>query len=322
MRRLIAIMLAAVLPGLAGTTHAQQPWPAKPVRVVVANSPGAGTDIAARGFSNALSQRVGQSVVVENRPGADGYIAAESVARSAPDGHSLFFASQSFFGIDPHIKKSMPVDPVRDFTPIAVMLDDTGATGLFAHPAMPFTTIPEMVGYARANPGKLSVATVVPLFSMMAAWINKRGGIDILDIKYKSSAQATQDAIAGRVSLLLQSFGTMEQHVKSGKVRVLGVSRPIDDYPQFASFASVFPGFKQPSYMVLVGPAGMDAELTRRINRAAANVVEDPKFNQDLSKLRWRNLKGARTPEGTVEFLRQARAEWGEFIREIGIQPQ
>jgi tripartite-type tricarboxylate transporter receptor subunit TctC len=289
---------------------------------VVANSPGAGTDLAARGFSNNLSQLVGQSVVVENRPGADGLIAAESVARSAPDGYSLFFASQSFFGIDPHIKKSMPVDPVRDFTPIAVMLDDTGATGLFTHPTLPFTTIPEMVAYAKSNPGKLTVATVVPLFSMMNAWISKRGGIDILDIKYKTVAQATQDALAGRVSLLLQSFGTMEQHVKSGKIRVLAVSRAIDDYPQFPTFESVFPGFKQPSYMVLVGPAGMDTELARRINKAAAAVVEDPKFNKDLSKLRWRNLKGGRTPQGTAEFLREARAEWGQFVREAGVQPE
>jgi tripartite-type tricarboxylate transporter receptor subunit TctC len=321
MQRFTIVLLTAVLPLLAGTAHSQS-WPAKPVRVVVANSPGAGTDIAARVFTGSLSQRVSQSVVVENRPGADGYIAAETVARSAPDGYTLFFASQSFFGIDPHIKKSMPVDPVRDFTPIAVMCDDTGASGLYAHPSMPFTSIPEMVAHAKANPGKLSVATVVPLFSMMNAWIGKRGGIEILDVKYKSSAQATQDVIAGRVPLLLQSFGTMEQHVKSGKVRVLALSRAVDDYPQFPTFASVFPGFKQPSYMVLMGPAGMDAELTRRINRAAAAVVEDAKFNQDLRKLRWRNLGGARTPEGTAQFLRQARADWGEFIRETGLRPQ
>lgn len=315
----IAFASVATFPGAA---QAQQLWPTAPVRILVANSPGTATDLAARIFADNLSRNIGQSVVVENRPGADGYIAAVQVAHSAPDGYTLFFASQSIFGIDPHLKKEMPVDPDRDFTHVAIMIDDTGPIGLYAYPPLPFTTIPEMVGYAKANPGKLTFATIVPTFSLIGAWINKRSGIELLEIKYKSGAQGLQDVLSGRVSLYLDTFGPTEPYIKAGKLRVLAVTRRVDDYPQFPTFESVYPGYRQPSFVVLVGPAGMPAGLTKRINRVSATVVENPKFNQDLAKLRWRNIEGARTPQGATELLRRGRADWGAFIQEIGITPE
>ncbi len=315
----IAFTLLALLPA---ALRAQQPWPTTAVRILVANSPGTATDVAARVYADSLSRVVGQAVFVENRPGADGYIAAEQVVHAAPDGYTLFFASQSIFGIDPHIKKVMPVDPQRDFTYIAMMIDDTGATGLYAHPSMPFRTLPEMVAYAKANPGKLSYASIVPIFSIIGAWINKRSGIDVLEVKYKSAPQAYQDVLAGRVPLLLDAFGSIEPHIKAGKLRVLAVSKRVDDYPELPTFESVYPGYRQPSFIVLVGPAGMPADLAERINRASATVVRNPRFNGDLAKLRWRNLEGARTPRQTAELLSRARADWGELIRETGITPE
>ncbi|MFM9972733.1 MAG: tripartite tricarboxylate transporter substrate-binding protein, partial [Burkholderiales bacterium] len=121
---------------------------------------------------------------------------------------------------------------------------------------------------------------------------------------------------------MLDAFGSMEQHVKAGKLRVLAVTRGLEDYPQIPTFQSIYPDYRQPAFIVLTGPAGMSADLTDRINKASASVVTNPKFNQDLAKLRWRNLDGARTPQGTSELIRRARAEWGAFIREIGIQPE
>jgi tripartite-type tricarboxylate transporter receptor subunit TctC len=314
--------LLLALTCFAGLAQAQQPWPASPIRVLVANSPGTATDVAARVFSDQLSRNTGQSAIVENRPGADGYLAAQEVARSAPDGYVLFFASQSIFGIDPHIKKVMPVDPERDFTPLAIMLDDTGATGVYAHPSMPFSTLPEMFAWAKANPGKLSFGSIVPIFSMIGAYINKRGGIDMLEIKYKAAPQAVQDTMAGRVPIYLDAFGSMEQHMKAGKLRILAVTKRLDDYPQIPTFQNLWPDYRQPAFIVLMGPGGMPAALALRINRASAAVVENPKFNQDLDKLRWRNVEGARTPQGTAEYMRRARADWGVFIKEIGLQPE
>jgi tripartite-type tricarboxylate transporter receptor subunit TctC len=315
-------LLLLVVGAAAGVAFAQQPWPAAPVKVLVANSPGTATDIAARLFADGLARSVGQSVVIDNRPGADGYIAAEAVARSAPDGYTLFFASQSVFGIGPFTRKVQTVDPERDFTPIAIMVDDTGAIGLYVHPGLPVTTLPELIAYAKANPGKLSFASIVPLFSMLGAWLNNRAGIDMVDIKYKSAPQGLQDVLTGRVPIYLNAFGTMEQHVKSGKLRVLAVTRPVDDYPQVPTFESYFPEFRQPGTIALVGPAGMPSGLVERINRASAAIVENPKFNKDLAPLRWRNESGARTPQAAAQVLRQGRAEWGAFIRQAGIQPE
>jgi tripartite-type tricarboxylate transporter receptor subunit TctC len=321
MMRRVQAFLAVALVACSGLASAQA-WPVKPVLLVIGNAPGAAVDAGARIIAYSLANKLGQTVVVDNRPGADGYIAAQAIARSASDGYTLFLAAQSVMAVDPHIKKSMPFDVEHDFTPIAVMVDDTFAHGLFAHPSLPFTTLQEMIVYARANPGKLTIAISVAQFSMLASWLDKRAGIQTLQVPYKSANQAVQDIVAGRVSLFLTNFGFFEQFVKGGKVRVLAVTRPVDDWPQVPSYASIFPDFTFTTFFALVGPAGMGRELVYRINRAAAAVVEAPAFNQDMAKIRWRNLGGARTPEGTAEFIRQARADWGAFIKQIGLQPQ
>jgi tripartite-type tricarboxylate transporter receptor subunit TctC len=301
--------------------HAQA-WPVKPVRLVVANAAGAVVDTGLRIIANNLSGVIGQAVAVDNRPGGDGVIAAEVVARASPDGHTLMFASQSFFSIDPHLKKSLPLDPDRDFTPIAMLVDDSGATGLFAHPSMPFSTLTEMVAFAKQNPGKLSVATTTPHFAMLATWLDKRAGMKTVVVPYKAAPQAIQDLLAGRVELFLTNYGFFERYVKEGKARPLAVTRATDEAPGVPTIASVFPGFTYTSFFSLMGPAGMPRDLVLRINRAAAQVVENPGFNQDLRKVRWRNTVGALTPEGAAEAMRQARNDWGVFIREIGLQPQ
>jgi tripartite-type tricarboxylate transporter receptor subunit TctC len=167
------------------------------------------------------------------------------------------------------------------------------------------------------------VATLsLPLFDMLNSWINKRSGIDTQVVRYKATAQANQDALAGTVPLILTAFGPFEQYVKAGRVKTLMVTRPVDGYPQLLLLNSVFPDFEQPSFVVLVGPAGMAPELTQRINRLAASIVENPKYNQDLASVRWRLLEGARTPQGTAEFIRAKREAWARFVKEIGLKPE
>ncbi len=317
--------LIAVVSLLISTTpwaqNTNPVWPVNAVKLIVANSAGTATDLAARIVADSLAHQIGQGVVVENRPGADGYIAAEQVARALPDGHTLFFASQSLFGIDPHLRKIMPLNPDKDFTPIAMMIDDTGATGLYVHPSLPVNTLQELVNYGKAKPDSLSFAAIVPLFSMVGAWISQRTGMPMLEVKYKSAPQAVQDVLAGRVPVYLDALGSMEPHIKSGRLRLLALSQRVDDYPSTPTFASIFGDYRQPTYISLVGPANMPAALIERINRAAAAVVEAPRFNQNLAKLRWRNNAGARTPQATAEWLRRTRAEWGLYIQQAGIRP-
>jgi len=314
--------LFALCIALVSCAHAQQPWPARPVRLIIANSAGAATDVAGRVFADMFSRRIERPVTVENRPGGDGLVGAQAVVGSAPDGYTLFFASQSTVAIDPNLRKSMPFDPVRDFTAIAVLCDDTGPSGIFAHPSMPFTTLPGMIDYARANPGKLTYATTVPLFSMLGEWLQRRANIQMIEVPYKSTPQATQDALAGQVSLYIQSYGPMEQHLKAGKVRVLAVTVRQPDIAQIPTVADTFPGFSMRGSMFLLGPAGMSADIVQRINREADAVVRNPLFNQQLKRLRWQNSEGARTPEGTVQFIRETRERWTRFIAETGRQPE
>ena len=307
---------------LVSCAYAQQPWPARPVRLIIANSAGAATDVAGRVFADMLSRRIERPVTVENRPGGDGLVGAQAVVGAAPDGYTLFFASQSTVAIDPNLRKSMPFDPVRDFTAIAVICDSTGPSGIFAHPSLPFSTLQGMVDYARAHPGKLTYATTVPIFSMLGEWLQRRAGIQMLEVPYKSTPQATQNAIAGQVALYIQAYGPMEQHLKAGKLRVLAVTVRQQDIAQIPTVADVFPGFSMLGSMFLLGPAGIAPDVVQRINREADAVVKNPLFNQQLKRLRWQNSEGARTPQGTVEFIRETRERWTRFIAETGRQPE
>ena len=301
---------------------AQTNWPARPVRIVVSNSPGGAPDLAARIFNDSLSRIIGRPVLLENRPGADSFLGAEAVARSEPDGQTLFLATQSVLAIQPNIKKKMPLDPVRDLSPLAVVWDDTGASGVFTSPASPFRTWQELVAFGKANPGKLDYATSVPLFRMLGLWISKRAGFEWQEIPYKIGTQAQQDAATGRVAAIITAFGPLESLIRSDKLRVLAVTGKVQGWPQLPQIADFYPGFTQPSFVVLAGPAGMPAGLAQRINRAAAAVVEDPKFNKDMSAIRWFNWDGARTVEGTLQYVRAQREAWAKFVREAGIEPE
>jgi tripartite-type tricarboxylate transporter receptor subunit TctC len=316
------IIAAAAVALFVGAAHAQQPWPSKPVRLVIANAPGAITDVAGRIFSDMFARQIGQPVIIENRPGGDGLIGAQAVVSAPPDGYTLFLASVSTVAIDPHLRKSMPFDPARDFTAIAMIVDETGANGIFAHPSAPFSSLQGLIEFARANPGKLSYATTVPLFSMIGEWIQKRAGISMTEVRYKGTPQATQDALAGQVPVYIQAYGTVEPHVKAGKLRMLALTVRQDDLPGVPTVADVFPGFSMRGGITLLGPAPMAPDTVARINAAAAAVVKDPRYKQQLKPLRWENTGGARSPQEVVEFIRLLREEWGRVIAEIGRKPE
>ena len=314
----LLLLALATLPGHA----AAQAWPAKPIRLVVANSAGSATDVAGRVFADQLAKLVSRPVAIENRPGGDGFIGAQAVISSAPDGYTLFFASQSTVAIDPNLHKTMPFDPVKDFTAISVICDDTGPTAVFAHPSMPFETLQGMVDYAKKNPTKLNYGSTVPLFTMLADWIQARAGIKMNEIRYKATPQANQDALSGQLQIYITAYGPMVPNVNAGKLRVLAVTVRQADIAHIPTVAETFPGFEMKGGIFLLGPANMPPDVIQRINSAADTVVRDPQFNQTLKALRWQNVGGGRTPAETVEFIRNQRDRWGQFIREAGRTPQ
>jgi tripartite-type tricarboxylate transporter receptor subunit TctC len=317
-------LCAALLMGVPAEGLAQSNWPNRPFRLLVGNSAGAGPDIVARLLADHMSRRVGQPWVVENRPGADGMIAAEATARSAPDGYTLMLSSQSPVAVEMHIKKALPIDATTAFSHIAVIVDETAGMAVGVHPSLPVKSLPELVAYAKANPGKLSFSTTVAYGTMFGAWLKKRTGIEMVEVRYKVASQAVQDAIAGRVQVAFQSPGALGAQVKAAKLRFLSfaTAKRIDDWPDVPTVAETFPEFSMRGFMVLIGPAGMAADAVQKLNREAAAVVKDPKFTQELGKIYWFNFEGARTPQGTSEFIRRERETWGKLIREIGIEPQ
>ncbi|MFM9966895.1 MAG: Bug family tripartite tricarboxylate transporter substrate binding protein [Burkholderiales bacterium] len=312
----------ASLGWLTSTSALAQTWPAKPIRMVVANSAGSATDVAGRVFADQLSKLISRPVAIENRPGGDGFIGAQAVITAPPDGYTLFFASQSTVAIDPNLHKTMPFDPVKDFTAISVVCDDTGPTAIFVHPTLPVETLQGLVDYAKKFPGKLNYGSTVPLFTMLADWIQARADIKMNEIRYKTTPQANQDALSGQLQVYITAYGPMVPNVNAGKLRVIAVTVRQPDITHIPTVAETFPGFEMRGGIFLLGPANLPADILQRINAAADTVVRDPQFNQTLKNLRWQNQGGGRSPAETVEFIRNQRERWARFIKEAGHTPK
>src|SRR5215510_14093873 len=210
-----ALLFVAVL-SIAGEAHAQN-WPARPVKLIVPTGAGHAVDIMARMMAIGVSQTLGQTVVVENMPGASGFIGAQAAARAEPDGHTLLFAPASLLTTNMYLFKSLPYDPTRDFTAVA-MVCDGGPMVVTVNPDLPVRTIPELITYGKANPGKLSYAVDATAGFGVAAGrlLNKLGQVGMVEIPYRSSPQMAQDTMAGTTQLMFGSMPPVAGAVKAG----------------------------------------------------------------------------------------------------------
>lgn len=318
------LALAAVLLCAGADALAQSGWPNRPFRFLVGNSTGAAPDIVARIFADHMSRAIGQPWAVENRPGGDGLIAAEAVARSQPDGYTLLLGSQGPMAIDMHLKKSLPIDSIRDFVHIAVLVDETTGMAVAVHPSLPVKTLPELIAHAKANPNKLSFSTTIAYGTMFGSWLKKTAAIDMVEVRYKLASQAIQDAVSGRVQVAFQSPAALGPQVKSGALRFLSVAtaRRIAEWGEVPTVAETYPNFSMRGFMILAGPAGLPRDVVSRLNKESAAIVKDPKWIAELGKIFWYNFEGARSPEGTTEFVRRERENWGAFVKNIGLKPE
>ena len=322
-RSLLRVVLLVACVAAGFPAEGQLSWPSKPVHLVVANPPGAITDVVARLYADQLARAVGQPVIVENRPGADGLIGAEAAAHSASDGYSFFVASQSFVAIDPHTFKALPVDPARDFVPVAVLVDTTPiAIGVAA--SVPAKTLPELVALAKAQPGRLSYSVTVPILAVVGEWLGKRAGIDMVQVLYRSTAQQMQDAASGIVPIAITALNTFEPMVKAGKVRVIAVTSPsrVPGWDNVPSIMETYPDLNVGGGLVLLAPTGAPGQIIQRVNRETDAIVKGREFSQRLKEWGWANLGGARSPGDVAEYMRTERDRWGRIVRELGIQPK
>src|ERR1051325_1890968 len=232
-RRLLlpALMLAA--PQTQDQVQAQS-WPDRPIKFISSQAAGNGTDVVGRLVADRLSARVGQPIVFENRPGGGNVIGTQAAVRSAPDGYTFFFASAAALVTDPYTFKSLPYDPMKDFTVISRISEVTFT--VLAHPDVPAKNLPALFAYAKANPDKLAIATDGPrrFSGMIAAWLNKLAGTQISYVPSSNPTQATQDVIAGRVQLIVLAAPAAGGHVAAGKLRALAVTsaQRLQDFPQ------------------------------------------------------------------------------------------
>ena len=297
-----------------------QTYPAKPVRIIVAVGPGGGDDFAARTLAAKLTEIIGQQFFVENKPGAGGMIGQTYVAKSAPDGYTLLLAGGSMAGAK-YVNANMGYDLLRDFTPISLL--ETSPFALVANPALPAKTLQELVSYGRANPGKLTYATLgagqIPYWGVVL--FNSMAGIQAVEVQYKAPSDAMLDIIAGRVDYfvapVIAALGGKD------KARVLGVtsqarSELLPDVPAIAEAG--LPGYDMPAWRSIMGPAGMSPNVVQLLNRGIVRAVESSDMRERFAKA------GSVAMSSTPEALRQRYEHWmeifGRIAKEAKLQPQ
>src|SRR2546421_5170612 len=260
-------------------------FPGNPIRLVVPFPAGSATDTISRILGNSVSQAIGQPIVVENKAGADGAIAAAEVAKSPPDGYTLLMATNSPMSAVPAMKKNPPYDPVADFTPIT----DVGRYTFFLilHPSVPANTLAEFIDYARANPGKLNYATGNTSGIVSTALFASLAKIELVHVPYKGEPQAITDMLAGRVQLMFCSSSTSLTHIREGRLRALVTtlakrSPLLPEAPMIAEAG--MPQFSVTSWAGLFGPAKLPREVVERLNREFVAAMNRPQVQAAMAK--------------------------------------
>ena len=314
----------SILLGLALLIAAQAPaaeaWPAKPVRLVIPFAAGSATDSAGRLFAQRLGSLLGQPVVVENKAGANGQIAAVAVAASAPDGYTLFMTTNSTHSANPHLYRQLAYDPVKDFVPIARvgMLPFM----LVVNPELPAKTTAEFLAYAKAHPNELSYGTASTASLVGAETLNAMAALSLVRVGYKASPQAILDLVAGRLHVMVSDFATAMPQVKAGKLRILAVTTATRSalLPDVPAIGETLPGFDMTSWNGIFAPAGTPPEIVSRLEKESLKLLADKG-----TEARFAVLGFEVAPQNAQQFDRYVRGEiahWGKLVRAANIQPE
>jgi tripartite-type tricarboxylate transporter receptor subunit TctC len=312
----LALAAALALPQAV----AAQGFPSRPVRILCPFPPGGGVDITARAIAQELSTQLGQPVLVENRPGAGGNVAAAEVARAAPDGHTLLVTLNALHAISPHLYEKLPFDALKDFSFITPLVSFHNV--LVVNPASPAHSIKHLIAAAKREPGKITFASsgngtnlhlVGELFKTMA-------GVELVHVPYKGSAPALTDLMGGAVAMMFDTIPSAAAHVKSGKLRALGVTgakrSPL--FPEVPTIAeSGLPGFEVVSWYGLIGPAGIPQDVARRLSTEAVKGANGREFRGRMEPLGFEIVTS--TPERMVQMLNADSARWAKVIKAAGV---
>lgn len=322
-RHLLSQSAALLTTGLSASgAWAQAAYPHKPVRLVVPFPAGGATDLFARALSQKLGERLGGSLVIENRPGAGGAIGSDLVAKSAPDGYTLLLATSSTHSIGPALGARLPYDTVRDFSPIAQV--GNAPSVMLVPNSSPARNVKEWIELARKNPGKLNYAssgngTIVQLTTEL---FKAQAGLFIVHIPYKGTALAIPDLVSGKLDVLFDSLPTGMPHVRDGRLRALGITTlkrsPLA--PELPPIADVLPGYESTTWFGLYGPKGLPPELLQRINTAAGQTLADPEVKDKLQRMGIEAVTG--TPQQLATMVAADTAKWKKIIVERRISTE
>jgi tripartite-type tricarboxylate transporter receptor subunit TctC len=322
MQDMVRLLLCTAL--LVPATADAQTWPTRPIKLIVPTGPGAATDVMARLLSDGVARRLGQTMVVENMPGASGILAHQAVARAAADGYTLLFTNTSGMAINLVSFRQLPYDPTRDFVPVA-MVCSLGPQMLSVNAGLPVATLPELIAHANANRGKLSLAfdTTAGAAAFAAKLLNKRADLGLVEVPYRSAAQMTQDIAGGITQVMVSSIAAANTVVEAGKVRRIAITsaKRFPGLPDLPSVSEIVPGVVMNGWFAVVAPAGTPPEVVSRINREIGEYLKGPEIGQRLLSFGLAT-EGAGTPESTGQFIRVQQEEWRALAKELDIQPQ
>ncbi len=297
-----------------------QTYPAKPIRVVVPYTAGGPADLLVRGLGQKLNDAWGQQIVVENKPGANEIIAAQDVAKAAPDGYTYLLASDAVFSLNPYLYSKLPYDPVKDFVPVSKLVNAN--LMLVARPDFPAASVRELVEHAKKNPGKLNYGSVGAggVNHLAMAWFNTQNGLDMQHVPYKGLVQGLQDIMTSRLDVMFAVIGGAAPHLKAGKLKGLAVSgkarnAQIPGVPTFAEagFANADASF----YFGLAAPAGTPKEMLAKFAAESAKIVNTTEFRERfLNNLGFEPVGD--TPEQFAAFLLQDREIAAKKVKASG----
>jgi tripartite-type tricarboxylate transporter receptor subunit TctC len=313
------VVALAACPGFAAGAAAQN-YPVKPIRLVVPFAPGGPADVIGRIIGQQLDMILGQSIVIENRGGAGGTIGARFAATADPDGYTLMFANTSTMSINPAVYRHLDYDPAKAFAPVALI--GTTANILVVNPALPVKTVAELIGYGKANPGKLSYSTpgagTPP--HMIGEMFKQRTGLDITHVPYKGGGSSTQDVVSGQVSLTFENPAVSLPLVLAGQLRALAVTSDARNprIPDVPTLGETTPGFVSASFTGMVAPAGVSPVIIARLNTAINESLKVPAVQATLDQLSVEVKPG--TPEEFGAFLAAEWAKWQAVAKAANIQ--
>lgn len=313
-------LIAGAAIAFTAMTAGAQAWPTRPVKIIVPFPPGTVTDTTTRIIAPALSAALGQPVLVDNRPGADGAIGAQEVARAAPDGYTMLMSTNGFSAI-PALRKVSPYDPLKDFTPVSMV--SRFSFFLFVNNEVPVKTVSELMDYARANPDKLNYATGNPTGIVASSQMLSLAKAKMVHVPYKGEPAAMTDLVSNRVQVMFATLTTAGPHVQSGKLRMLATTLPqrSPSYPSVPTMQEAgVTNFAVASWAALQGPAGMPRDVAQRVSREVAAAISKPEVREAL--LKQNVIPASSTPDELAAYVRSQVELYAHTLREAGVQPE